>query len=101
MNRRQVRRQRAALRLCARAGVVMTPHALARQAEHGFTDDEVYGAVAAPEQTYPGGPGHASSRRTYQRGRVAVIVDETSRAVITVLPRVRDRWEHAQAACSG
>jgi tRNA(Met) C34 N-acetyltransferase TmcA len=30
----------------------------------------------------------------YQRGGVAVVVDEAAGRVVTVLPRVHERWQH-------
>ncbi len=51
--------------------------------------------VVRPEQTY-GYPAdqYGPNRRTYQRGVMAVVVDERLRQVVTVLPRVQDRWDH-------
>ncbi|MGD8202468.1 hypothetical protein ACQE98_17640 [Ornithinimicrobium sp. W1679] len=30
----------------------------------------------------------------YQRGHIACVVEEASRCVVTVLPRIVQRWEH-------
>ena len=96
MNRRDARCNRALTRPYLRAAVKMTPHAVERAAEHGFSEDDVLHAVAAPEQTYTCPADlYGPDRRMYQRGRLAVVVDERLRQVVTVLPRVQERWEHA------
>ena len=96
MTRRECRRRRALTRLYLRAVVELTPHAVERAAEHGASEDDVLLAVAAPEQTYTCPADlYGPNRRMYQRGRVAVVVDERLRQVVTVLPRVQERWEHA------
>lgn len=96
MTRRDARRSRALTRLYLRVAVELTPHAFERAAEHGFSEDDVLLAVAAPEQTYTcPAELHGFDRRMYQRARVAVVVDERLWTVVTVLPRVRERWEHA------
>ncbi len=98
MSRRDARRHRALARLYLRARIQLSPHAVGRAAEHGFSDDDILQAVASPEQSYtcPAAQ-YGPDRRMYQRGGVAVVVDERLRLVVTVLPRVRGRWEHAPA----
>ncbi|GAC1439383.1 MAG: hypothetical protein NVSMB55_00660 [Mycobacteriales bacterium] len=96
MSPRQARQARALARLRDQAKVVVCEHAERRRREHGFSLDDVLRTVAHPEQTY-GCPAYPD-RRTYQRGPVAVIVDERQRVVVTVLLRVQDRWEHRTAA---
>jgi hypothetical protein len=99
VSRREARRRRALTRLYLRALVELTPHAVERSAEHGFSEDEVLLAVAAPEQTYTCPADlYGPDRRMYQRSRIAVVVDERLRHVVTVLPRVQERWEHAHRA---
>jgi hypothetical protein len=96
VSRREGRRRRALTRLYLRAGVELSPHAVERAAEHGFSDDDVLLAVASPEQTYTcPAEQYGPDRRMYQRAGVAVVVDERLRQVVTVLPRVQERWEHA------
>ncbi len=92
---RDARRRRARARLQAQAGVRLLPHAVERAAEHAFSHDEVLRTVASPEQTYTcPADRHGPDRRMYQRGRVAVVVNARQRVVVTVLPRVSERWEH-------
>jgi hypothetical protein len=92
---RDARRRRARERLLAQAGVRLLPHAVERAAEQGFSHDEVLRTVASPEQTYTcPADRYGPNRRIYQRGRVAVVVNEQQRVVVTVLPRVQERWEH-------
>lgn len=97
MSPREARRARAAARRRDRADVVLTPHAAQRRVEHGFSEDDVLMAVALPEQSYPCAAHYGPGRRMYQRHRVAVVVDEASRVVVTVLPRVQERWEHRES----
>lgn len=92
---RDARRRRARERLLVQAGVRLLPHAVKRSAEHGFSHDQVLRTVASPEQTYAcPADRYGPDRRMYQRGGVAVVVDERQRVVVTVLPRVQERWEH-------
>lgn len=95
MSPKETRRKRALTRLYLRADVELTAHAIRRRSEHGFSEDDVLTTVVRPEQTY-GCPAHqyGPNRRTYQRGAMAVVVDERLRQVVTVLPRVQYRWEH-------
>ncbi len=95
MSPRDARRHSALDRLRLRAGVELSTHARQRLAEHGFSEDDVLLAVVSPEQTY-GCPEHryGADRRMHQRGRLAVVVDGRLRRVVTVLPRVQERWEH-------
>jgi hypothetical protein len=96
VTRREARRRRALTRLYLRAGVELSPHAVERAAEHGFSEDDVLLAVAAPEQTYTcPAEQYGPDRRMYQRAGIAVVVDERLRQVVTVLPRAQERWEHA------
>lgn len=95
---RDARRRRARERLLAQAGVRLLPHAVDRATEHGFSDDEVLRTVASPEQTYTcPADRYGPDRRMYQRGRIAVVVNERQRVVVTVLPRVQEPWEHRTA----
>lgn len=99
MSRREERRRGGLARLYLRAQVELSTHAMERAAEHGFSDDDVLLAVVSPEQTYvcPADQ-YGPDRRMYQRARIAVVVDERLRLVVTVLPRVQQRWEHPQRA---
>lgn len=105
MTRRDARRRRALTRLYLRAEVELSAHAMARAAEHGFSQSDVLQAVAAPEQTYTcPADQYGPDRRMYQRAHVAVVVDERLRQVVTVLPRIQERWEHplpAQRTATG
>lgn len=92
MSPREDRRQRA---LDAR--VTLSAHAEMRRREHGFSEDDVLLTVAQPEQTYGSPASYGPDRRLYQRGRVCAVVDERSRVVVTVLPRIAERWEHRAA----
>ncbi len=95
MSPKQARRKRALTRLYTQAGVELTPHAVRRRIEHGFSEDDVLTTVVRPEQTY-GCPvdQYGADRRMYQRGAMAVVVDEHLQQVVTVLPRVQNRWRH-------
>jgi hypothetical protein len=98
VKRRDLRRSRARTRLYLRAAVELTPHAIERAAEHGFSEDDVLLAVAAPEQTYTCPADlYGPDRRMYQRARIAVVVDERLRHVVTVLPRVQEQWVHTSS----
>jgi len=96
VSRREARRRRALARLYLRAAVDLSLHAVERAAEHGYSDDDVLLAVASPEQSYTcPAEQYGPDRRMYQRAGVAVVVvDERLRQVVTVLPRVQERWEH-------
>jgi hypothetical protein len=95
VNRRDLRRRRALCRLYVRAGVALSQHAVERAAEHGFSEDDVLLAVVAPEQTYTcPADRYGPDRRMCQRGPIAVVVDQRRGQVVTVLPRVEERWEH-------
>ncbi len=101
MSRREARHRRALARLYLRTRVDLSPHAVERAAEHGFGEDDVLLAVAAPEQTYTcPAEQYGPDRRMYQRARVAVVVDERLPLVVTVLPRVPVRWEHTHVAAA-
>jgi hypothetical protein len=91
---RAARRQRALDRLRTTAGVTLSAHAKARRVEHGFSEDDVLLTIARPEQTYGSPASYSPDRRLYQRGRVCAVVDERTRVVVTVLPRIAERWEH-------
>lgn len=97
MSPRAARRQRALTRLRSAAGVTLCAHAKARRAEHGFSEDDVLLAITRPEQTYGSSASYGPDRRLYQRGPVCVVVDERTRVVVTVLPRIAERWEHRAA----
>lgn len=94
MNRRVLRQQRAGDRLAAASGVVLGRHAEARRVELGYLLAEVHGCVARPEQTYCCPASYGPDRRMYQRGDIAVVVDERMRTIVTVLRRTHIRWEH-------
>jgi hypothetical protein len=97
VSRREARHRKALARLYLRARVELSPHAFERALEHGFSHDDVLLAVASPEQTYTCPvEQYGPDRRMYQRADVAVVVDERLRLVVTVLPRVQKRWEHAR-----
>ncbi len=73
-------------------------HATVRRLEHRISVDDVLLTVAAPEQTYGcPAPVYGTHRRMYQRGQVAVVVDEKTRTVVTVLPRTTAQWTHRPA----
>lgn len=98
MNRRELRRTRAIERLSRQADVVVSAHAQARASELGFSLDEVLRCVMLPEQTYGSPARYGPDRRVYQRGTVAVVVNEGSRVVVTVLLRTVNDWIHGRDA---
>ncbi len=71
----------------------LTSHLRRRAAERGITEDEVMlmGVLADPEVTYEQetfGP----NRQVCQRGRLGVVVDRSTGAVITVVFRSGQAW---------
>jgi hypothetical protein len=88
------RQQQAARRMRERVPVHFSVHARARMQELGFHETEVLQCVAAPEQTYAGDPAHPPGRRIYQRHDCAVVVDDSTRTVVTVLLRTTSWWQH-------
>ena len=91
---KDARRERALQRLRSQVSVTLSPHARIRARELAFHEVEVLACVAAPQQTYGGGPAHPDGRRIYQRGDCTAVVDESSRTVITVLLRSPHPWTH-------
>ena len=96
MNPRERRQTRARERLAAQASIELSSHAELRARELGYSEDEVLRCVAAPSQTYTCPSSYGPNRRMYQRGNVAVVVDEGARVAVTVLPRTRHVWEHGR-----
>ena len=94
MNRRQARSERALSRLTRLANVTLSEHASSRAKELGFSHDDVLRCVIRAEQTYCSPPWYGAGRRVYQRGTVAVVVQEESRVVVTVLLRTKHEWSH-------
>lgn len=80
----------------AAGGWRFTRHAREKIAERGFDVGDVVAACNQPEQRYTAYP-YGPNRWVYQRGRVAVAVDPTSRAVITVLLREGEAWDDEDA----
>ncbi len=69
----------------------LTSHLRRRAAERGITEDEVMRVLAEPEVTYEQetfGP----NRQVCQRGRLGVVVDRSTGAVITVVFRSGQAW---------
>lgn len=96
MNPRARRQQRARERLLASTRYEVSEHAAVRASELGFALDEVIRCVVTPHQSYPGGPGHRAGRRVHQRDQIAVVLDEETKAIVTVLLRTTARWEHGR-----
>ena len=67
------------------------PHAADRAAELGFTLGEVLRCAAEPDQTYCAGPGHPPTNRVHQLAGITVVVEPSSRKVVTVLLRITRR----------
>lgn len=92
---RQRRRASAIDRARTRSGLTLSDHALLRMHEFDVHEIQVHECVTRPEQSYPSDRDrYGEHRRMYQRGRIACVVDEASRCVVTVLPRIVERWEH-------
>ena len=94
MNRRQARCVRARQRLTTAADVTLSPHATVRSSELGFSLDDVLSCVIRPEQTYCAPNSYGPDPRVYQRGAIAVVVQDGDRVVVTVLLRTPDPWVH-------
>lgn len=74
----------------------ITRHAQERMVEMGITEDEVRAVLAAPEISYPAGPGYNPNTTTVMGGRLALIVDpRPNGGLITVLWRTYEQYERA------
>ena len=73
-----------------------TRHAREQIVARGFDVGDVVAACNQAEQRYTAF-NYGPNRWVYQRGRVAVVVDPTSRTVITVLLRECGAWDDDDA----
>lgn len=64
-----------------------------RAREHGIPLDQVLACLHDPEQTYSV-PNDGTVRRIHQRSGCAIVVEPDNRVVVTVLPRITERWLH-------
>lgn len=75
----------------------LTEHLRRRAAERGISETEMYEALDAPEVVYDQDY-YAPNRQVRQRGRLGVVVNRSTGAVITVVFRSRGAWlEHLAA----
>ncbi len=79
------------------ARATISSHARKRATELGFTLEQVLRCISSWEQSYVCHPRHGPGRRTYQLGKLAVILHEPSNTIVTVLLRQQDRWIHGAA----
>ncbi|HTW06428.1 MAG TPA: DUF4258 domain-containing protein [Acidimicrobiales bacterium] len=68
-----------------------TRHLRVRAAERGFSEVEVYKALHEPEVVYDQDD-YAPNRQVRQRGRLGVVVNRSTGAVITVVFRSPNTW---------
>jgi Domain of unknown function (DUF4258) len=68
-----------------------TRHLRLRATERGISEAEMYEALEQPEVVYDQDD-HAPDRQVRQRGRLGVVVNRSTGAVITVLFRSHDAW---------
>ena len=95
------RQARALARLERVAQVAVSDHARERAVELGFSLDDLLWCVARPEQSYPCAGVEGRGRRINQRGDLAVVVDEPSHRVVTVLLRTPELWVHGRDTRGG
>ncbi|MGH9129358.1 MAG: DUF4258 domain-containing protein [Acidimicrobiales bacterium] len=69
----------------------LTQHLRLRAIERGISETEVYQALHDPEVVY-NQDDYAPNRQVRQRGRVGVVVNRSTGAVITVVFRSCDAW---------
>lgn len=85
-----------------RAGYFVTIHAAKQMISREILLREMREVLADPDQTYPMAdryPNH-EHRRMVQGGRLGVVVDDSTREVITVVFRSADEWRAHQEAQS-
>lgn len=75
-------------------GTTLSWHARTRAGELGFTAEDIHECARFSEQSYPSHRSYGPNRRTYQRGPLAVVLDEDTKTVITVLLRTARTWQH-------
>ncbi len=92
--RAEARWLRARQRVLAATNLRMSLHADLRASELGFSVEEVAACVKGAEQSYCSHHAYGPGRRTYQRGPIAVVVEERTRTVVTVLLRQQRQWKH-------
>jgi hypothetical protein len=68
-----------------------THHFRQRAAELGITQPEAYAVLDDPEVVYDQ-PGYGPTRQVRQRGRLGIVVDSATGAVITVVFRSHQLW---------
>lgn len=78
------------------AGWRLTHHAQVRMAEHGFSEPEIRAALDLPEVSYTQSD-YGDLRQVRQQGRVAVVVNQRTHDVITVLFRSPADWQRRGA----
>lgn len=69
----------------------LTRHLRQRATERGISEMEVYQALDHPEVVYEQHD-YAPNRQVRQRGRLGVVVNRSTGAVITVVFRSHDAW---------
>lgn len=69
----------------------LTRHLRLRATERGISEAELYQALDYPEVVYDQDD-HAPNRQVRQRGRLGVVVNRSTGAVITVVFRSHDAW---------
>lgn len=77
----------------------LTVHALEAAIARDVKLTELEACIANAEQSWSSGK-HAG-RTVYQRGDLAVVVDEPARTVVTVLYRDHEQWTSSQGRPSG
>lgn len=73
--------------------LTFSEHAKLRRKEMHVTEDQVALVISDADQSYP----QRRQRRMYQRGDLAVLVNERTGVVITVLWNRRDQWSRDAA----
>jgi len=76
----------------------LTSHLRSRAAERGISDAEVFEALEDPEVTYDQSK-YGPNRQVRQRGRLGVVVDRSTGAVITVVFRSDALWLAQRTGC--
>jgi hypothetical protein len=83
----------------ASPGWYLTHHLLLRAAERGISEAEILEVLDDPEVIYDQDY-YAPNRQVRQRGRLGVVVDRSTGAVITVVFRTRQLWMQQLTGCA-